>query len=134
MYQDYRVKTCTACETNVPSDHTCLKNWTASSQSMETDIIVKGFLESYEKYGLIYKYVVADADSSVYSSILAAVRYPERILVEKVDCVNHAVRGVNTKLYGLISNTAYPLADRDIIKKQINRYVKQLLITFLLLL
>lgn len=121
MFQDYRVKTCTACDTNVPSDHTCLKNWEGSSQAMETDIVVKGFLESYQKYGLIYKYVVADADSSVYSSILAAVRYPGRTLVEKVDCVNHAVRGLNSKLYSIMNNTSYPLEDRNFVKMNINR-------------
>lgn len=132
---DYRIKTCVICDKyadpatedqnishNPAPPHTCYKNWTDSSQSMEADIIVEGFRKSLPDHGLIYRYLVGDADSSVYAKIQSQVVYPGRLPVEKIDCINHAVRGLNSKLYSIVNSTGYAKEDRDLIQSVINRY------------
>lgn len=88
---------------------------------MESDIIVEGFRRSIDDHGLIYRYFIADADSSVYSKIQTNVAYPGKMAVEKIDCLNHGVRGLNSTIYGIIKNTAYAKAHRDIVEKEISR-------------
>jgi hypothetical protein len=122
-----RVKTCVVCdkkreeEEEIP-EHVCFKNWSQSSQAMEADVIVEGFRKSLEDHGLIYKYLIGDADSSVFSKIQMQIVYPGRTPVEKVDCVNHGVRGLNSKLFAITNNTAFDKQDRDTIIACINRY------------
>lgn len=132
---DYRIKTCVICDKyegtcndedadgHTAPPHTCYKNWTDSSQSMEADIIVEGFRRSLEDHGLIYRYLVGDADSSVYAKVQSQVVYPGRLPVEKIDCVNHAVRGLNAKIYSITNSTGYAKEDRDLIQSVINRWV-----------
>lgn len=120
------MKTCSICDQvsnqdDIP-DHTCYKNWKDSAQSMEADIIVDGFRRSIDDHGLIYRYMVGDADSSVFARIQSQVVYPGRIPVEKIDCVNHAVRGLNSKLYHIMNTTSFLKNHRDMIKSVINRY------------
>ena len=46
--------------------HHCFKNWSGSSCSMETNIILEGFLQPETMHGLRYKWLIGDGDSSVY--------------------------------------------------------------------
>lgn len=108
-------------ESSALPEHNCYKNFSGSSQSMEADILVEGFKCSLQQHGLIYKYLVGDADSSVYARIQKEVIYPGRTPIEKHDCVNHAVRGLNSKLYHLIDNTAYSKRDRNEVSKNMAR-------------
>ena len=51
-----------------PKEHQCFKNWDSSSQAMEADIILEGFLKANE-YGVRYMTVIADGDTSTYACI-----------------------------------------------------------------
>ena len=51
-----------------PKEHQFSKNWDSSSQAMEADIILEGFLKANE-YGVRYMTVIADGDSSTYACI-----------------------------------------------------------------
>ena len=128
------MKTCLQCSRNknkeTPAEdqdqdtlaHDCSKNWTLSSQAMEAAIIVAGFQKSLQDHGLIYRYVVGDADSSVFKRIQTEVHYLGRLSVEKIDCKNHAVRGINSKLYHIVGSGPYAKKDQDYIKsRNINR-------------
>lgn len=88
---------------------------------MEADIIVEGFRRSVADHGLIYKYMIGDADSSVFAQVQSKVVYPGRVPVEKQDCINHAVRGLNSKIYSILHNTAFEKRHRDLIESQISR-------------
>jgi len=59
---------------------------------MESHIITKGFGEVFDRHQLIFKYVVGDAEC-VYAKIQQTMSYPGPIILETIDCVNHAVRG-----------------------------------------
>ena len=50
-------------------EHVCYKNWTASSQAMEPDFIVEGFLLAEKKHGVRFMWFIGDGDSSVFASI-----------------------------------------------------------------
>lgn len=81
LYLGVRNKYCTICSRaeatdTVPSDHTCYKNWTGSSSSMEADIILEGFQRSMEMYGVMYGTILADGDSNVYNKLLENRPYP----------------------------------------------------------
>lgn len=84
LWMDPRIKTCVICDRisnheASPSDHHCYKNRNDSSQAMEADIIVDGFRRSLMDHGLIYRYMVGDADSS--AKVQSQVVYPGRIPV-----------------------------------------------------
>ena len=64
-------------------------NWTESSQAMEAYIIVKGFQQAEEKYGLRYIRFIGDGDSSVYEHIQEAVPV-WGCHVTKLECANHS--------------------------------------------
>lgn len=86
---------------------------------MEADIIVAGFRKSLSDHGLIYKYVVGDADSSVFFKIKSTIHYPGGIEVQKIDCVNHGLRCLNTKLHGISKMTTLDKRERDIVKSRV---------------
>jgi hypothetical protein len=127
LWVDTRIKTCQQCtrnaQMNSEKEHDCQKNWTRSSQSMEADIIVQGFQKSLEVHGLIYKYVVGDGDSSVYSNILTRVKYPG-VQVAKYECVNHAVKCMNKAILEIQKDTRFQKKDRDCLKARHNRFGK----------
>jgi hypothetical protein len=87
----YRIKSGQTCRRNPESGHECHKNWNDTAQSMEANIIEAGFQESLTKHGLVYRFVIGDADSSVFACLQANVNYPNRLQIQKVDCVNHAL-------------------------------------------
>ena len=47
---------CSVAQTNnvEPKQHACYKNWDESSQSMESDIMLEGFLDAESKHGVRY--------------------------------------------------------------------------------
>ena len=50
-------------------------NWDESSSVMETDIILKGFLQSEEQHGLRYAQFIGDGDSSIYPALVSGMPY-----------------------------------------------------------
>nr|XP_049695130.1 uncharacterized protein LOC110371421 isoform X2 [Helicoverpa armigera]XP_049695131.1 uncharacterized protein LOC110371421 isoform X3 [Helicoverpa armigera] len=96
-----------------PKQHICFKNYTGSSSSMETQIIVEGFKSSISMYGLIYGRMIGDGDASTYAKILNAKPYEnQNLTVEKIECRNHILRNFCKKLRGLTTETKYMLAHR----------------------
>ena len=73
-----------------PKEHQCFKNWDSSSQAMEADIILEGFLKANE-YGVRYMTIIADGDSSTYARIQEEVPVCGRH-VKKGDCANHVCK------------------------------------------
>lgn len=70
LFMGVRNKFCFVCaRAQNPEDipvHTCYKNWTGSSSSMESSIIVEGFKLSESVYNVKYSKMIADGDSSCY--------------------------------------------------------------------
>ena len=66
---------CSQSQTKIvePPTHECFKNWNQSAQSMKADIILEGFLSCKSVHGLRYMRIIADGDSSVYSTIQQTV-------------------------------------------------------------
>lgn len=79
--------------------HCCTKNWLDQngSSGMEAAIIVEGFKQSESMYGIRYKNLIADGDSSVYKKILDSRPY-KNLTVQKVECRNHLLRNFCNKL------------------------------------
>lgn len=86
-------------------DHTCFKNWTGSSSSMEAATIVEGFLSSEEMYGVRYTKMIADGDSSVYHNILQARPY-DNLTVQKIECRNHLMRNYCNKIREIVTTSS----------------------------
>ena len=102
LYMGIRNKYCTVCSIAHknkadPPQHMCFKNWTRSSTLMEADIIATGFKISEEMHGVKYTKVIGDGDSSVLHNIRTTVLSYGRY-VDKVECVNHTVKGYRSKL------------------------------------
>ena len=103
LYLDVRNKYCSICQkagdSTVPQ-HTCFHNWDESSSALETDIILKGFLQSEEQHGLRYTQFIGDGDSSVYPALVSGVPYGT--FIKKLECANHAVKCYRTALENLV--------------------------------
>lgn len=84
-----------------PKQHTCYKNWTGPSTAMEADMLTESFRESINVHGLVYSRFVGDGDSSVYSKI---INIYDGITVEKIECLNHAIKNFHRKLVNISSN------------------------------
>ena len=69
---------------------------------METDIILKGFLNSEQQHGLRYIEFIGDGDSSVFPALVSGVPYGHYI--KKIECANHAVKCYRTALEHLIND------------------------------
>ncbi|KAK5639970.1 hypothetical protein RI129_010781 [Pyrocoelia pectoralis] len=110
LYVGVKNKFCYMCATST-REHVCYKNFHGSSSSMEQAIIVDGFNLSEQDYGLHYKFVVGDGDSSVYTRIIERVSYGRSVI--KLECANHATRAVTSNLYKLIKNTTFDVAARN---------------------
>ncbi|KAB0804909.1 hypothetical protein PPYR_01879 [Photinus pyralis] len=125
LYMGVRNKFCIICtksqnaNVEVPT-HTYFRNWTGSSVAMESDIIVEGFMQSERVYGVRYKKVIADGDSSFYAKIIEKVSYGQVLTVE---CKNHVVNNYGKRLYKIKNDTktvslaARKLLSVEIIKK-----------------
>lgn len=91
-----------------PREHACFKNYSGSSTSMESDILLEGFKQSMETHNLIYGRMVADGDSSTFKKISEARVYPN-FSVEKIECRNHIFRNMCNKLKAISTDTKFPL-------------------------
>jgi hypothetical protein len=60
---------CTVAEkrNETPKTHQCFKNFSGSSTSMESTIIVEGFKNSVQLCGLKFTKLIADGDSSTFN-------------------------------------------------------------------
>ena len=89
-----------------PKEHQCFKNWDSSSQAMEADIILEGFLKANE-YGVRYMTIIADGDSSTYARIQEEVPVWGRH-VKKGECANHVCKCLRGNLEKLVDgNPSY---------------------------
>jgi hypothetical protein len=68
------------------TEHVCFKNWSSTSTSMESNIIVEGFKKSLDMHKLIYGKIIGDGDSSVIRRIREAAPYGSQFIVEKIEC------------------------------------------------
>ncbi len=107
LYIGVRNKHCHACTIGIPQkDHVCFKNWSASSSEMETDILLKGFLESEKVHGIRYTRFIGDGDSSVHPTLIQNVPWGHAI--QKLECANHACKCYRGALEQLVnSNPSY---------------------------
>ncbi|CAC5388503.1 unnamed protein product [Mytilus coruscus] len=89
-----------------PLYHICFKNWNESSQVMESDIIVEGFLKAND-HGVRYMEIIGDGDSSVTAKIMEIV--PVWVChVKKIECSNHACKSLRSNLEKLVvDNPSY---------------------------
>ena len=94
---------CTQAETKeMPAkEHVCYKNWTESSQAMESDIILEGFLEAETKHNVRFMKFIGDGDSSVFATIQQKVPVWGRD-VQKLECANHACKCLRSNLEKLV--------------------------------
>ena len=114
LFVGIRNKYCTVCDMAErnglePHSHKCYKNFdrTAPSISMKS-AIVKGFKNSLNMHGLIYKTLIADGDSSVYQSIKNNVPCREdMVTVTKIECTYYLLRNFCKKLK-VIAQTIQP--------------------------
>jgi putative phage-type endonuclease len=65
---------------------------------------VEGFKASVKERGLIYRKFIGDGDSSVYAKLSNEKPYGDNILVEKIECRNHLLRNLRSKLNDIINN------------------------------
>lgn len=84
---------------------------------MESEIILEGFRQSLDMYGLIYGKMFADGDASTFSKILQARPY-SNYTVEKIECRNHLLRNMCNKLQALIKDTKHQLQHRKYLNTQ----------------
>ena len=106
LYIGVRNKLCVICrraenENKTPPEHTCHANWTESSQAMEADIILSGFMEAESTHGVRYINIIADGDSSVYSTLLENVPIWGKD-IKKLECANHICKCVRSNLEKLV--------------------------------
>ena len=107
-------------------DHLCLKNWTGSSTSMETDIIVEAFTRSIEIHGIRYTSLVGDGDSSVTKK-LQTVKPCGNVPIQKIECSNHLLRNYSNNLKQLPSKRysskglEVPIFLRQLLKNNLQR-------------
>lgn len=106
IYADSRISTCSLCQRKRNSDtpvpiHKCFKNWNKSPTSMESDIILEGFMSSIKMYNLVYNRFIGDGDSSVFSKVAKVYHGME---VQKVECMNHVVKNLTSRLMEIARN------------------------------
>ena len=105
LFMGYRNKFCSLCDLAERQKrpirrHRCFKNWDyeQSSLSMETDMILEGFMQSFEVHGLIYKTIISDRDSSTFHCLTQSKPYRRfAVEVNKINCVNHVWRSFGGK-------------------------------------
>ena len=94
-------KYCAKCDSEekfgLEKNHDCFKDYdiNAPSTGMETQIILEGFQKSVEMYGLIYKILVSDGDSDVYTAIVNSKVYEKyNVIPIRIRCYNHLQRNL----------------------------------------
>ena len=92
LYIGVRNKYCTACTQGIPKEnHTCYRNWDASSSQMKTDIMVEGFYQCERVHGVRYLCFIGDGDSSVYPTLIQSVP-GWGYAIKKLECANRACK------------------------------------------
>ena len=86
---------------------------------MERDIIAEGFTMSKQMYGLWYKSVIADDDSSVMATIPQTVSYGT--FMNKVECANHACKAYRSRLEVLAEDNPEYCRKGGLTKKVLQR-------------
>ena len=99
----YVAKYCPICEKAAANntttlDHQCFKNWSGSSTSMESDIILEGFRRSVVMHKLKYINLLGDGNSSVYKKLCIERPYGPKTLIKKIECTNDLVRNYISKV------------------------------------
>jgi len=108
LHMGVRNKYCYICSRHPeqPPPHKCFHNWEESSSAMESDIIVEGFKISEEKHGIRYTSFIGDGDSSVHSSLVAAVEWG--CSITKIECANHSLKCYRSSLEQMVKeNPSY---------------------------
>ena len=104
LYMGVRNKYCSVCKKGNPTKtHTCFKNWTGASSSMESDLILEGFLAAEKQHGVRYINFIGDGDSSVYSTLVSNVP-GWGYSIKKQECANHALKCYRASLEQLIKD------------------------------
>ena len=103
LYLGVRNKYCSLCKKDPIKAHTCFKNWTGTSSSMESDIILEGFLAAEKQHGDRYINFIGDGDSSVYPTLVSGVP-GWGYSIKKQECANHALKCYRTSLEQLIKD------------------------------
>ena len=75
--------------------HNCSQNWTGSSTSMESALILDGFIDLENKGVRVLQYI-GDQDSSVMKTIIRHFEWGHK--VAKIGCINHKIRNFTTYL------------------------------------
>ena len=107
LHLGVRNKYCSVCAHSAkhntePPQHDCYRNWDGPSSSMETDILVQGFIEAERKYGLRYTTFTGDGDSSVHVSLITGVPGWGHA-IRKMECANHAIKCYRGALEKLVA-------------------------------
>ncbi|CAH1375544.1 unnamed protein product, partial [Tenebrio molitor] len=133
LYVGVRNKYCCCCaraenKNETVKEHTCFKNWTGSSGSMEQDIIVEGFNISEEMHHLRYKRFIADGDATVHANIQKRVSYGSEAInhkfchfkVTKIECTNHCIKNYGKNLHKMKTDIkGVPLSIRKLLTKDV---------------
>lgn len=125
LYLGVKNKFCFVCTrhdgtgTAIP-EHNCTKTHTGSSGSMEPAVILEGFKSSVEMYNIKYNILIGDGDSSTYKKIIDGRPY-ENLTVQKIECRNHLLRNLRTKLHSLTNDKRFCIQDRKLLKCRILR-------------
>lgn len=130
IYADTRISSCYICQrtrdkNEVVPKHRCYKNWSKSPTSMESDILLEGFKSSISMYNLVYYKFIGDGDSSVFSKV---AKVYNGIEVQKVECMNHVVKNLTSRLLEIGRNQIkgsdapdIPLTERQRIAPELHR-------------
>ena len=103
LYLGVRNKYCSVCKKDPTKKHTCFKNWKGASSSVESDIILEGFLAAEKQHGVRYINFVGDGDSSVYPTLVSNVP-GWGYSIKKQECANHALKCYRASLEQLIKD------------------------------
>ena len=99
VYIGVKNKYCRICQKEVGKDkrksHDCSKNWIGPSTSMESALILEGFIDLENKGVRVLQYI-GDQDSSVIQTIMRHFEWEHK--VSKIDCINHKIRNLTTYL------------------------------------
>ena len=103
LYLGVRNKYCSVCIKDPTKEHNCFKNWSGTSSSMESDLILEGFLAAEKQHGVRYINFVGDGDSSVYPTLVSNVP-GWGYSIKKQECANHALKCYRASLEQLIKD------------------------------
>lgn len=127
LYMAVKNKYCLICarkdlyENETCPEHTCYKNWTGTSTSMEANIIVEGFKKSVAMYGIKYVKLIGDGDSSVHRKLLECMPYGS-IIIQKIECKNHILRNYINKLKDCVKRPKTDTKLKNAISQNILRF------------